>query len=116
MKSLILSKIGAGILTAVCMGMSGSAAAVDTMSMSFLISGHIAASDIRAVAAKNGRADGLKRGKSDRQKNLPSNFINSAEYRSGMRGYKPRMGSAEVYKHAYQEAFAHGYADGYAGY
>jgi hypothetical protein len=68
------------------------------------------------TATKNGRADGLKAGRSDQQHHKPHNYAAHANYQNGLRGYKPGMGSSADFKRTYQKAFENGYDAGYNGY
>lgn len=68
------------------------------------------------VATTNGRADGTKQGRSDKQRHLSFNFANKPAYMRALRGYKPSMGDRAAFQASYRKAYEVGYRDGWNGY
>jgi hypothetical protein len=79
-------------------------------------SGFAIQADIRTEATKNGQADGLKAGRQDRQRSRTYSYASHDDYKSGLRGYNPKMGSRKVYKAAYRKAYENSYREGWNGY
>jgi hypothetical protein len=59
--------------------------------------------------------DGADRGRQDRDRTNPAYDLDSADYRSGDRGYIESMGDKGQYQQGYREGYRVGYDDAYKG-
>lgn len=65
------------------------------------------------VPFTNGYDDGLDAGREDARNGRNYDPDRHSHYRAASRGYDPRYGSRDEYRHQYQDGFRSGYADGY---
>jgi hypothetical protein len=109
-------KMGICVLSVVIWGTSVCAAAVGIRSTTFAALSSAKESRVQSVAATNGRADGVKAGRIDRQRGSKFNFASHADYKNGLRGYDPKLGNRKAYKKQYRSAYENGYREGWNGY
>ncbi len=72
-------------------------------------------SNFRQTALNAGYNDGIKQGRSDRNRG-PRNLDDFSQYRNADKDYNSRNGDKALYQRYYREGFENGYYDGLRGY
>ena len=71
---------------------------------------------LRQTALNAGFAEGVKQGRSDRNRRNGNGYQNQNTYQKATKDYSSRLGDREVYRRYFREAYEHGYDDGINGY
>jgi len=71
---------------------------------------------LRQTALNAGYNEGVKQGRSDRNKLNPSDYRNRSAYQKATKDYDSRYGPRELYRRYYREAYENGYDAGINGY
>jgi hypothetical protein len=73
-------------------------------------------SQLRQTALNAGFNEGVKQGRTDRNKRNSSGYQNRSTFQKATKDYSSGLGDREVYQRYFREAYEHGYSDGYSGY
>ena len=71
---------------------------------------------LRQTALNAGFNEGVKQGRSDRNKRDSRGYHGQSTYQKATKDYSSRLGDRDVYQRYFREAYEHGYADGIGGY
>src|SRR5678815_2309952 len=71
---------------------------------------------LRQTALNAGFNEGVKQGRSDRNKRNGTGYQNRSTYQKATKDYSSGLGDREAYQRYFREAYEHGYEDGYSGY
>jgi hypothetical protein len=71
---------------------------------------------LRQTALNAGFNEGVKQGRSDRNKRNNRGYHGQGTYQKATKDYSSGLGDREVYQRYFREAYEHGYADGIGGY
>jgi hypothetical protein len=71
---------------------------------------------LRQTALNAGYNEGIKQGRSDRNKRNTSDYHNRSAYQKATKDYNSRDGNRELYRRYYREAYENGYDAGVNGY
>jgi hypothetical protein len=70
---------------------------------------------LRQTALNAGYNDGMKQGRSDRNRRNRSNYRDNSSYRKATKDYSSRLGDRDLYQRYYRDAYPNGYDDGIGG-
>ena len=70
---------------------------------------------LRQTALNAGFNEGVKQGRSDRNKRNSRGYQGQSTYQKATKDYSPSLGDREVYQRYFREAYNHGYSDGIGG-
>jgi hypothetical protein len=104
------------VVSVVIWGTTVCAAPVAIRSSTFAAPSSAKKGRVQSAAATNGRADGVKAGRIDRQRGSKFNFATHTDYKNGLRGYDSKLGNRKAYKKQYRSAYENGYREGWNGY
>jgi hypothetical protein len=71
--------------------------------------------ELRQTALNAGYNEGIKQGRSDRQKGRYRDFQSFSAYQKATTDYSSKLGDRELYRRYYREGFENGYSDGLNG-
>jgi hypothetical protein len=71
--------------------------------------------ELRQTALNTGYNEGIKEGRSDRNRRNPSDYRNRSAYQKATKDYSSKLGDRELYRRYYREGFENGYTDGRNG-
>ena len=71
--------------------------------------------ELRQTALNAGYNEGIKQGRTDRQKGRYSDVRSFSAYQKATTDYSSKLGDRELYRRYYREGFENGYSDGYNG-
>jgi hypothetical protein len=71
---------------------------------------------LRQTALNAGFSEGVKQGRSDRNKRNSRGYQGQSAYQKATKDYSSNLGDREVYQRYFREAYDHGYTDGIGGY
>jgi hypothetical protein len=70
---------------------------------------------LRETALNAGYNEGIKEGRSDRNKRNRSDYRGRSAYQKATKDYSSKLGDRELYRRYYREGFENGYTDGTNG-
>lgn len=71
---------------------------------------------LRQTALNAGYNEGIKQGRSDRNKRNSNSYQGQSAYQKATKDYSSRLGDRELYRRYYREAYENGYDAGVNGY